>query len=370
MKKNYLLGILAIIAFCSCNLSFSEEDLDVSPDVFEIPPNKYADMTSYEYYNQTDGQIIMFDFTKDLDEISAEDWASIKIKFNITNADYYNAADNNFPYPDYGKAMIDGVYGVIPRPVGYLDKYEIIPNPGQTTVYIKYMASDVSGIYKIIGDVYYKDNWIGSKYSKAIVAIPDLIEVPRDIWGEVVYTIGSVTWTNNYYQLWHVGGVYSYTWHQQNNYLNNVTYESLKEFANCYIQEYYKSHSEGFILRLNDMSLPYGGMFSIGITWTNDTAIERIDGFGNPYTVLYRKDVDLRVYCPYHKFHRHGVNFDLSLVSDDGAGGQITSMLTDFSIIDRIAIYYNFKFVREGNHYHFKYVYRRIDDPYFPNFPD
>ncbi|NPV01086.1 MAG: hypothetical protein HPY53_06870 [Brevinematales bacterium] len=110
-------------------------------------------------------------------------------------------------------------------------------------------------------------------------------------------------------------------------------------------------------------------MFGIAITGTNDVEIQRKDTNGNLYTILYRKDVDLRVYCPPHSTHRHGVNFDLGIYSDDGVGGVVESKPISYTILLDAANYYNFDIHDEANHYHLKYLPTRMYDiVYYPDF--
>ncbi|NPV03041.1 MAG: hypothetical protein HPY53_16830 [Brevinematales bacterium] len=369
MKKNYLLGLFAIVAFCSCSFSFSEEDLTVHPVEFEVPPNKYKDDTPDEFNNSIEPQTIWFDFTKDLEGIPDEEWGNIVVKFHIQEADDENYADNNLNQVFW--AMINDVYFVIPRPVGYLDTYQIVPNIGQKTVTIKYYASDISGIYDIIGVVYYKGDVIGSKSSKAIVKIPDLNGVQRDVWGYITYTdpFGQVIDRDS--QLWYIGGTNFY--HVQNNFLKPDAAEMLYLLAKRYIKDYYVSWNKWFILRLNDMSLPWGGMFWIGyVSKSANLTINRVDVHGTPYTILYRMGFDLRIYAPHHWYHRHGINFDLGVVADNGNGGKDESKDIDDFLIRDAADYFNFDIIFEGDppHYHLKYLNPRRTNPYYQTFPN
>ena len=316
---------------------------------------------------------IIFSFKNSLEGIPEEDWGKIKIKFRVESVDVNDYADNNLNGPYYAK--INNVTALIPRPVGYLDIYSINLSPNQSTVNVRYTASDVSGIYKINATGYYWDGHetkeIFTKTSTANVYIPYLVEVERQK-SEIIYYNDM----NEERMIWYISG--QMVEHSNNNYLQSYVEYKFGNFARKYIKETKENDNNWFIFRLNDMSLPWGGMFWIGYESSSDLTVNRVYEWGEPYTIQYVAYIHERIYAPEHKFHRDGLNIDFSPFSDDGWGN--ASGLSIYE--DRMVFLANkagFAVLHESSpeHFHIKYVsndninyYYDVTKavPYFPNF--
>jgi hypothetical protein len=216
---------------------------------------------------------------------------------------------------------------------------------GQKEITVLYTASDVSGIYYVIGEAYYEGSFVTAKTSTIYVKIPELVEFPR-------YGIESgASWK-------FVGQT---VFHSNNNYVQPTTKEHLTKLIPYIVGEYAKDNGgdSNFIVRMTDASLPWGGMFWIGYTSSEDLIIyDRVDGYGNPYTITYWANIHHRIYATPHKTHRDGRNIDISCYSDDGSGGIYSSKCLKIEQIDRAISNYNAKFgdtfsyIYEGDHYH------------------
>jgi len=320
---------------------------------YTLRPNEFQDETSTRHI-YPDGQVdIKFTYTKDdLTNISEEELSNVEIRFHVEPADGIendpanNVLSNGYAY----SAKVNGTLtSPIPRPVGRLSNYVVRLEKDQRIVSVGYTASDVSGIYRVIGEAYYKGSFVTAKTSMVYVKIPDLREFDRKGYDSYKK------------MLWNFVGQTEF--HISNNYVqsNKVGY-ALSDIAIYIIGAYAKNHNgdSNFIVRMTDASLPWGGMFWIGYTSSKDLIIyDRVDGYGNPYTITYDAYVHKRVYAPPHRTHRDGRNVDISSYSDDGSGNKDTSKYLSFDDIQEAVSNYNkiphmevWSVIEEADHYH------------------
>jgi hypothetical protein len=331
---------------CSIGIVSLDIDENIKVGEYTIRPNKFQDETSaHPIY--PDGQAwIRFTYTKDdLTNINEDDWGKVEIRFHIEPGDSIsnNPADNVVS-GNY-EAWISGLpSNTILRPVGELGTYSTRLEVGQKEITVLYIASDVSGIYYVIGEAYYEGSFVTAKTSTVYVKIPELVEFPR-------YGIeNGASWK-------FVGQT---VFHSNNNYVQPTTKEHLTKLIPYIVGEYAKDNGgdSNFIVRMTDASLPWGGMFWIGYTEDTDLSINRVDGYGNPYTITYWANIHHRIYAPPHKTHRDGRNIDISKYSDDGSGSIYWSKCLSFAELNKAISRYNadfgntFSVLDEGDHYH------------------
>jgi hypothetical protein len=324
------------------------------PTAITLRPNKFPDVTMNEYiYSDTGGVgVLNFVYTEnDLPQVSNEELPNVEIRFRIEPADGIendpanNVLSNGYAY----SAEVNGTLtSPIPRPVGRLSNYVVRLKKDQRIVSVGYIASDVSGIYRVIGEAYYKGSLVTAKTSMVYVKIPDLREFDRK------------GYDSHKKMLWNFVGETEF--HISNNYVqfNKVGY-ALSDIAIYIVDTYAKNHNgdSNFIVRMTDASLPWGGMFWIGYTEDTDLSINRVDGYGNPYTITYKAYIHHRIYAPPHRTHRDGRNVDISSYSDDGSGNKDTSKYLSFDDIQEAVSNYNkiahmevWSVIKEADHYH------------------
>ncbi|MGC8964032.1 MAG: hypothetical protein ACP5KI_01525 [Brevinematia bacterium] len=313
-----------------------------------LRPNKFYDgpSTPWDQYEKIyeDGRTMLtFEYTgEDIGDVPKDEWGNIEVRFHIEAVDreYGNPADNAVSGSYY--ALINGVWGEIPRPVGRLSHYSTYLSPGQNKVDVEYIASDVSGVYKVVAEAYYKGDLKASKEVVVEVKIPYLEGFSRQGYD----SSGNM--------IWNVVGQTEF--HTRNNYVQYRVGLAFAALAYYIKDEYAKANwgDTGFIVRVTDMSLPWGGMFWIGYPGSTELTIpNRIDGYGNTYTITYRAG-DNRIYAPPHSTHRDGRHIDISFYSDNGNGYKDWSRrLEEYTLRKAIEeAGTNFSYIEEGDHYH------------------
>jgi hypothetical protein len=371
----YLLLIITIIVsnftLNGCNPSFDSGDFEVYPFDFDLLPTKQPDTKTNikesavnhpEYGLLERKKLITFRFKDELElqEIPVGEWSKIIIKFKVVpENESYDYADNN-PNGPY-KALIDGVESDILRPVGYLDIYQVNLSPNQSEVKVLYTASDISGVYNIVAEGYY---WNGQEYelkfskkSKCSVKIPGLIKVPQQesatIWYKDYYPPYETL--NDNKVIWFISG--QTPEHQSNNYLQMQVAYQFRYLAILHVTKVKENYNEWYILRGNDMSLPWGGMFWIGYRSSKYLAINRINSWGNSYVIEYLASTHYHVFAPPHDTHREGLNIDISTNYGDSWGNSLGIPVYD-ELLRLAAKTTGFKVTLETNpwHYHLKYT--------------
>ena len=313
---------------------------------YTLRPNEFQDETSTRHI-YPDGQVdIKFTYTKDdLTNISEEELSNVEIRFHVEPGDSVDNSADNVVSGNY-EACITGLSSnTIPRPVGKLSMYSTKLQMDQRTVEVDYTASDVSGIYYVIGEAYYESSLVTAKTSTVCVKIPDLCEFSREEYD------GST-------MLWNFVGQTEF--HRRNNYLQYGTGNELASLILKIREVYREKEGKDFIVRITDGSLPWGGMFWIGYTSSEDLTIyDRVDGYGNPYTITYWANIHRRIYATPHKTHRDGRNIDISSYSDDGSGNKDTNRYLCPEYIEDAISNYNeavgrdvFTWIEEDDHYH------------------
>ena len=305
----FILLFITLIFLYECSGGIPD-DILASASSPTLRPNKFPDETPTERIYYDGRAVLTFRYTKeDIGNIPEEEWGNVEIRFHIEAVDSErgNPADNvvNGNYT----ALVNGTIQTIPRPVGRLSYYTTTLSPGQKEVSVEYIASDVSGVYKIVGEAYYRGELKGKKDVVVEVKIPDLVEFSR------------VGYDSSNNMIWRFGGETQF--HTRNNYVQQRVGLALANLLNK-IKSVYAENNQGdngFIVRITDASLPWGGMFWIGYTKNENLTIQRVDGYGNYYDITYRAGIDNRIYAPPHREHRDGRHIDISVYSDDGNGG-------------------------------------------------
>jgi hypothetical protein len=329
----------------SCSTGGVDIGENIKVGDYTLRPNKFQDETSTRHI-YPDGQVdIKFTYTKDdLTNVSEEELSNVEIRFHVEPGDSVDNPADNVVNGNY-EAWITGLpSNTILRPFGELSTYSTRLKTGQREVSVTYFASDVSGIYYVIGEAYYKGSLVTAKTSTVYVKIPDLYEFSRKGY-------------NGSTMLWNFVGQTEF--HRRNNYLQYGTGNELASLILKIVEVYKERTGSNFIVRITDGSLPWGGMFWIGYTKDTDLSINRVDGYGNPYTITYKAYIHHRIYAPPHRTHRDGRNIDISFYSDDGFGNKDTSRyLYREYIRDAISSYNEavgrvvFTWIEEGDHYH------------------
>jgi len=337
-----------MLALQGCSTGSVDIGENIEVGDYTLRPNKFQDETS-TLHIYPDGQVdIKFTYTKDdLTNISEGELSNVEIRFHVELGDSVDNSADNVVSGNYETWITGLPSNTILRPVGELSTYSTRLKTGQREVSVTYFASDVSGIYRVIGEAYYKGSLVTAKTSMVYVKIPDLREFNRKGY-------------NNYQKmLWNFVGETEF--HISNNYVQLKTGQALADIVLYIINTYAKNHNgdSNFIVRMTDASLPWGGMFWIGYTGDTDLSINRVDGYGNPYTITYDAYVHHRIYAPPHRTHRDGRNIDISKYSDDGFGnkdtsrplyiGDITEAVSNYNKIAHMEVW---SVIEEADHYH------------------